>query len=163
MKAIILRTVSERQRIVRETLAGRECQLSARVPNVKTTRLVVITPIGGRAKIVQKGETNRIRMKRLVNAGLVVADVAVLWVDKKSVSCRSGSSMMLHLIVRLDNVSTISSRLFWCFVFPSENLLSCPFTFSPVKPVEDRGEYLLENMPRIKITLSITGPAHLVT
>ncbi len=65
-----------------------------------------------RVIVIQKGVTNRIRMKRLVSAGLVVADVAVVCVERKSVSCRQGSSKTLHLVVRTVNVSTISSKLF---------------------------------------------------
>ena len=52
------------------------------------------------------------RMKRVVRAGLVVADVAVRWVERKSVSCINGSSNILHLEVNTVKVSTISSRLF---------------------------------------------------
>lgn len=37
-----LRKAEERQRIVRDTLAGRECQVSIRVPVARTMRRVVI-------------------------------------------------------------------------------------------------------------------------
>lgn len=37
-----VRIVEERQRMVRETLAGRECQLRMRVPVVRTMRRVVM-------------------------------------------------------------------------------------------------------------------------
>lgn len=36
------RTVRERQRIMRETLAGRECHVKIRVPRVRMVRFVVI-------------------------------------------------------------------------------------------------------------------------
>ena len=61
---------------------------------------------------IQIGVTNKIRINKVVRAGLVVADVAVRWVDRKSVSCMKGSSRMLHLEVKTVSVSTISSRLF---------------------------------------------------
>jgi hypothetical protein len=50
-------------------------------------------------------------MKRVVRAGLVVADVAVLCVERKSVKLRSGSRRILHLEVKSFKVSTISSKL----------------------------------------------------
>lgn len=157
------RTVSDRQRIVRETLAGRECQLSAKVPSVRTTLLVVMMRIGGKESVIQKGVTSNIRMKRLVSAGLVVAEVAVRCVDRKSVSCKQGSSIMLHLVVRIDRVSTISSKVFWCFMLlPSEGRLLWPFCFSPVQPVEDKGEYLRANIPNMRPTISKIGPVHLM-
>ena len=115
--------------------------------------------IGGEANIVQKGETRSMRMNKLVSAGLVVAEVAVRCVDRKSVSCKKGSSNMLHLEVMTLNVSTISSRLFWCLIPPSDCSFLCPFCFSPVHPVEDSGEYLREYMHRMRMTTSTIGPA----
>jgi hypothetical protein len=41
----------------------------------------------------------------------VVAEVAVLWVERKSVKRRNGSSRMLQRDVKSFKLSTISSRL----------------------------------------------------
>jgi hypothetical protein len=73
----ILRTVDERQSIVRDIRAGRECQVRRRVPAVSTTRCVVMIRNGGAVRPIQNGVMRTIRRKRLVKAGLVVADVAV--------------------------------------------------------------------------------------
>jgi Trk K+ transport system NAD-binding subunit len=59
-------------------------------------------------------------MNMVDRAGLVVADVAVRCVDRKSVNSINGSRSMLHLEVNTVIVSTISSRLFWCLIVPSE-------------------------------------------
>jgi hypothetical protein len=84
----------------------------------------------------------RIRIKRVVRAGLVVADVAVRWVERKSVSSRRGSSSTLQRDVKTFRVSTISSSVFWCLVFvASESVFLCPFFgFSPVQLVDESGE-----------------------
>jgi hypothetical protein len=66
---------------------------------------------GGKVKAIQTGVTKRIRKKSVVSAGLVVAEVAVLWVDKKSVSSRNGSNIILQRVVKVLIVSTISSKL----------------------------------------------------
>lgn len=42
----ILRSAEERQRTVRDTLAGRECQVSIRVPAARTMRREVIMLVG---------------------------------------------------------------------------------------------------------------------
>ena len=102
------------------------------------------------------------RMKRVVRAGLVVADVAVRCVERKSVRCINGSSNILHLEVNTVRVSTISSRLFWCFMLPSDFSLGS-LSFSPVHPLEDKGEYLLEYIPKMTNTTTIRGPAYLMT
>lgn len=52
------------------------------------------------------------RIKSDVKAGRVVADVALLCVERKSVISRNGPSMMLHRVVNSLIASTISSRLF---------------------------------------------------
>ena len=78
--------VIDRQRSVRDIRAGLECQLRIVVPVARTTRCEVIIPRGGSDRPIQMGVIIRIRRKREVRAGLVVAEVAVLWVDKKSVS-----------------------------------------------------------------------------
>lgn len=57
------------------------------------------------------GVTNRMRIKRVVSAGRVVADVAVCCVERKSVMRSIGSRRMLHLDVNSFSVSTISSKL----------------------------------------------------
>jgi hypothetical protein len=84
----------------------------------------------------------RIRMKRVVRAGLVVAEVAVRWVERKSVSSKRGSRSTLHLDVNTLSVSTISSKVFWCRMFvASESFLWCPFFgFSTVQAEDDSGE-----------------------
>lgn len=61
--------------------------------------------------MIQSGRTNSIRTKSRVSAGRVVADVAVLCVERKSVRRRNGSSRMLHREVSNFSVSTISSKL----------------------------------------------------
>ena len=43
----------------------------------------------------------------------MVAEVALCWVDRKSVSLRKGSRRVLQRRVRVLSVSTMSSRLFW--------------------------------------------------
>lgn len=85
--------------MVRETLAGRECQLRTKVPTVRMTLLVVIMYSGGRVRIIHTGVISNILINSVVRAGLVVADVAVLCVERKSVNRRSGSNKMLHLEV----------------------------------------------------------------
>lgn len=106
------RMVNDRHKIARDTRAGLECHDNIRVPTVKITRRVVMTRSGGIVMRIQNGETNKIRMNRVVSAGRVVADVAVCWVERKSVSARKGSSKVLHLDVKMVRISTISSKLF---------------------------------------------------
>jgi len=108
----IPRTRADLQRMARETLLGRECQVRKRVPPTRTRRLVVIIWKGRRVRTIQRGVTRRIRIRRVVRAGLVVADVAVLCVDRKSVSSSRGSRSTLHLEVKTFSVSTISSSVF---------------------------------------------------
>ena len=67
---------------------------------------------GGNVNKTQIGVINKMRINRVVRAGLVLADVAVRCVDRKSVICKNGSSKTLHREARTVNVSTISSRLF---------------------------------------------------
>ena len=81
------------------------------VPIINMTRLVVMIWTSGRVSINQAGVRRRMRKNNVVKAGRVVADVAVLCVDKKSVRYRKGSSRMLHLDVNSFKVSTISSKL----------------------------------------------------
>lgn len=127
------------------------------------SRFVVIIWIGGIVNRNQTGVTRSILMRRVVRAGLVVADVAVLCVERKSVSWRRGSKSTLHLEVKTLRVSTISSNVFWCFVLViSESAFLCFFVcFSTVKPVDESGEYRLEYIPNIKPMTTTTGPAHL--
>lgn len=82
------------------------------VPIASTVRRVVMICRGGNVNKIQIGVMNKIRINRVVSAGLVVADVAVRCVDRKSVMSKNGSSKTLHREVRAVNVSTISSRLF---------------------------------------------------
>ena len=75
--AQIRRTEAERHRIVRDTRAGLECQVKKIVPVTRTIRFVVMMRTGGSVRRAHKGVTRSIRMKRVVRAGLVVAEVAV--------------------------------------------------------------------------------------
>lgn len=103
-----------------------------------------------------------IRIKSDVRAGLVVADVAVLCVERKSVISSNGPNKILQRVVNSLIVSTISSKLFWCRV-PSTSgdcfLFRC---FSPVTPVDDSGEYRLEYMPKINAVTTMMGPAYVI-
>jgi hypothetical protein len=162
----IRRTKADLHKIALDTLPGFECQVRNSVPATRTKRLVVIIWSGGSVRMIHRGVTRRMRIRRVVRAGRVVAEVAVRWVERKSVSSRRGSKRTLHLDVNSFNDSTISSRVFWCFVFvASESILLCPFfcPFSPVHPVDERGEYLLEYMPNIRAITITTGPAHRIT
>ncbi len=82
------------------------------VPVTRVMRFVVMSAIGCRVKMIHIGVTRRIRSSNVVRAGLVVADVAVRCVDRKSVSSRRGSNKTLHRDVKTFNVSTISSNVF---------------------------------------------------
>jgi hypothetical protein len=132
----------ERQRMMREIRAGRECQLRTIVPVIRMTRFVVIIYSGGRVRATHNGVMRRIRMNSVVSAGLVVADVAVLCVDKKSVRRKNGSSKILHRAVNSLSVSTISSKLFWCLVVSDSALVLAPLfcPFWPAHPVDDKAE-----------------------
>lgn len=109
---LIRRTKRERQRIARDTRAGLECQLRIKVPIARTVRLVVMIRKGAHVSETQIGVMNKMRINRVVRAGLVLADVAVRCVDRKSVICKNGSSSTLHREVKAVSVSTISSKLF---------------------------------------------------
>lgn len=67
---------------------------------------------GGSVMTIHIGVMSRILMNKVVRAGLVVADVAVRCVERKSVIWRHGSRSTLHRVVKVVKVSTISSRLF---------------------------------------------------
>lgn len=136
----IKRILRDRQRIERLIRAGLECHVSMIVPAARTTRVVVMMRRGGSVKPIHTGEAKRIRMNSVVSAGLVVAEVAVCWVDKKSVNRSIGSMRMLHLVVNVCRVATISSRDFRCLTSTSEGFRLCDFCFSPVQPVDDKGE-----------------------
>ena len=99
------------QRRVRKTRAGRECHVRLMVPMTRMTRLEVIIRKGGRVKRIHSGVTIRIRMKRFVSAGRVVAVVAVTWVERNSVSDSHGSSKILQREVKSFSSSMISSKL----------------------------------------------------
>ena len=132
-----------RQSISLVTRAGRECHERMVVPVKRMMRLVVMMYRGGRVSATQSGVTRRMRMKRVVRAGRVVADVGVLCVLRKSVREMKGLRRMLQRLVSCCRVSTISSRLLWCGdEDASEGTRLCPLgsRFSPVREVEDRGE-----------------------
>lgn len=150
----------ERHRRTRVTRAGRECQVRIVVPVKRMTRRGVIIYNGGSVRRIQIGETRSILMKRVVNAGRVVAEVGVRCVERKSVIARNGSSRILQRDVNSDRVSTISSKDLCCVLFEDSNDFAC---FSPVADVDDRGEYRLEYIPRIKNITSISGPAYRMT
>lgn len=107
----VRRRKRDRQSIMRTTRAGRECQESITVPRTKTTRFEVMIYSGGSVRTYQTGVSSNIRISRTVKAGRVVADVAVRWIDRKSVRRRKGSSKMLQRDVNSFMVSTISSKL----------------------------------------------------
>lgn len=62
--------------------------------------------------MIQIGVIRMIRRNRAVRAGRVVADVAVRCVERKSVRSSNGPRSILHRVVRVRRVSTMSSRLF---------------------------------------------------
>ena len=100
------------------------------------------------------------RTNMAVRAGLVVALVAVLCVDKKSVSRRNGSSKMLHRLVNNFRLSTISSRLF-AWRIASDSVRLC--VFAPDVAVELRLEKRREYMPSISSATTTIGPPHRMT
>jgi hypothetical protein len=106
------RMVALRHRMTRVTRMTRACQERSMVPKMRMTRRVVMMRRGGSVRRNQNGMQSRMRTKRVVSAGRVVADVGVRWVLRKSVSSSSGSSSMLHLAVNSLSVSTISSNVF---------------------------------------------------
>lgn len=112
---------------------------------------------------IHNGMASRIRMKSMVSAGRVVADVAVRCVERKSVKRRKGSRRILQREVKSLRLSTISSKLLWCLMLVSDSSLLCPLCpFSPVHPVDDSGEYLLVYMPNMRPNTTMSGPAYLV-
>ena len=110
-----------------------------------------------------KGVSIKMRINSVVNAGRVVAEVGVRWVERKSVRRRKGSSRRLQRVVNSRSVSTISSRVLWCFNVDSEASRLWPLgsCFSPVVDVDERGEYRREYMPRMSNTTTMMGPAYL--
>lgn len=64
----------------------------------------------------QMGVIARSRMKRAVRAGEVVEDVAVIWVDRKSVRARKGARRRLERWFRVVRVCKMESRDLWCRV-----------------------------------------------
>lgn len=93
-----------------------------------------------------------------MRAGRVVAEVAVRWVDRKSVMVMNGSSNMLHLVVNWVTVSMISSNDLCCGAEVAV-LDGFPLCLSPVLDFDDSGEYLLEYIPSIKNTTALIGVA----
>jgi len=104
------RMVRDRHSIVREIRAGRECHVNPMLPRTSIMRLVVMMYKGGSVSRNQKGVRSISRMNNVIKAGRVVAEVAVLCVERKSVSLMSGSRRMLQREVKRLMVSTISSR-----------------------------------------------------
>lgn len=153
----------ERHRITRDTRAGRECHVSIMVPKVRMMRRGVRTWTLGTVSKTQNGVSIKMRIKSVVNAGRVVAEVGVRCVERKSVRRRKGSRRRLQRVVNSRRVSTISSRDLWCFNVDSEASRLWPLgsCFSPVVDVEERGEYRREYMPRMSSTTTMIGPAYL--
>ncbi len=150
---------TDRHKIVRVTVAGRECQERTIVPKNRSIRRVVMMRIGGRVRVTHKGVTKTMRMKSVVRAGRVVAEVGVVCVLRKSVRERKGLSRILQRVVNSCKVSTISSRdLWWVEEEPSDWVRLWP-CFSPVREVDERGEYRREYIPRISRITTITGLA----
>jgi hypothetical protein len=89
--------------------------------------------------MTQSGVIRRIRMKRVVRAGRVVAVVGVVWVERKSVRVRKGDSRMLKREVRRVRSSRISSRDLWLADVEEERLWE-GVCFWPVMVVEESGE-----------------------
>jgi len=104
------RIVRERHSIVREIRAGRECHVRPMLPRTSMIRLVVIIYNGGSVSRNQKGVNSISRINSVISAGLVVAEVAVRCVERKSVSRIRGSRRILQREVKRLMVSTISSR-----------------------------------------------------
>ena len=157
-RVIVLRTVRLRQRIVRVARASLLCHDNTVVPRTKTRRFVVMMRHGGKVSATQTGVKARMRINRVVKAGLVVADVAEDCVLRYSVSRRNGSSKTSQRPVNFWRVSKISSRLLRC----SESALF-RFLFASLHTVLDSGLYLREYIPNINPATSTTGPAHLNT
>lgn len=136
MRDEIRRMNTLRQSINLVTRAGRECHVRIVVPVKRMMRLVVMMYRGGRVSAAQTGVTRRIRMKRVVRAGRVVAEVGVRCVLRKSVREMKGSRRMLQRLVSCCSVSTISSKDLWCSdeEEASEGTRLCPLEscFSPV-------------------------------
>lgn len=101
--------VRDRQRIILNTRAGLECHERIKVPTTKTTRFVVIIRSGARVSVNQIGINISRRRNSAVNAGRVVAEVAVVCVLRKSVSLKRGSSRILQRDVKSWRAATISS------------------------------------------------------
>lgn len=153
------RTDLDRQRIARDIRAGRLCQVNMSVPARNIILLAVMTRRGGSVKRNHTGVAKSMRMNKVVSAGRVVADVAVCWVERKSVICIIGASSILHLPVKACIVARISSKDLRCCMPDSEDVRLLDFFFSPVHPVEDRGEYLRKYIPAIRNMTRISGPA----
>lgn len=107
--AVICRSVAERQRIVRETFAGRECQDRRRVPRNSTIRRGVMRLAGYTASTNHAGVTRRMRMNSAVSAGRVVAAVAEVGVERIFSSVRHGeknNSMRALSVFRVCRISS---------------------------------------------------------
>lgn len=77
----INRIVRDRHRIVRVTLAGRECHVKRTVPVESTMRFVVIMRKGYMERRSQTGETKRQRIERVIRTGPVVVFLPVRRVE----------------------------------------------------------------------------------
>lgn len=147
-------------RIDREARAGRLCHVMPIVPSTNSTRCSVMTRHGGSVRMIQMGSIASSLRNMEVNAGLVVADVAVVCVLRNSVNLRKGSSSTSHRWVNISSVSRISSKL---FRFSDSESALLRFFFSPLQVVLESGLYLLPYMPAISTNSTTTGPAYLVT
>ena len=111
------RSVVERHRIVRLTFAGRECQDSKRVPERKMMRRGVMMWNGHIESASQNGVSSRMRMKRVVSAGPVVAVVAFFSEDRMFSNVTQGERktstrwLSRFMVARMSSSVVPSSRL----------------------------------------------------
>lgn len=106
-----MRRVAERQRMVRETLAGREWKVRRRVPMKRVILRGVISCTGYTLSASQSGVTSRIRINRAVSAGRVVAFVALFGVESKFSRVKHGLKNSSILAFNVFRVARISSSV----------------------------------------------------
>ena len=104
------RIMAERQRMVLVTRAGRECHDRKAVPTSMTTLRDVMMRNGEEQRPIQTGETKRIRMKRVISVGPIVAVVGDWPTDRKAARLANGSVRMVKRAARSWRVSRMSSR-----------------------------------------------------
>lgn len=130
-------TLLLRQSILLDAREGRLCQLNPIVPTTSSTLCNVMILHGGSVRMIQTGVTASNLKNILVNAGLVLALVAVVCVLRDSVSRRKGSKSTSQRCVKISSVSKISSKL---FLFSLSDSALLRFLLCPVHIVLDSGE-----------------------